>query len=115
MASDSKITSASATALAPALAPATGKALYIRMHAGDNVAIVVNDGGLPASTQFDDGLTLLEAVPQGHKVALTDIALGQAIIRYNVTIGYALRDIAAGSWGWRRGSRCRGCARRPGS
>ncbi|MFA9275163.1 MAG: galactarate dehydratase [Candidatus Aquirickettsiella gammari] len=93
MASDSQI--ASATTVTTAV---TGKALYIRMHAGDNVAIVVNDGGLPTGALFDDGLTLLEAVPQGHKVALTDIALGQAIIRYNVTIGYALRDIAAGSW-----------------
>ena len=30
----------------------------IRMQAGDNVAIVVNDGGLPAGTVFPDGLTL---------------------------------------------------------
>ncbi|MFZ6819627.1 galactarate dehydratase [Undibacterium sp. Ji22W] len=90
MASDSPITSTPA--------PVAGKALYIRMHQGDNVAIVVNDGGLPAETQFDDGLTLLEAIPQGHKVALADIAQGQPITRYNVTIGYAVRDIAAGSW-----------------
>jgi galactarate dehydratase len=68
------------------------------MHERDNVAIVVNDGGLPAGTQFQNGLTLLEAVPQGHKVALIDIAKGDAITRYNVTIGYALAGIAAGSW-----------------
>jgi len=73
-------------------------ALYIRMHDNDNVAIVVNDGGLPTGTQFADGLTLLEGVPQGHKVALVDIAQGGAIIRYNVTIGYAQQDIPAGSW-----------------
>lgn len=78
--------------------PSTVSALYIRMHEQDNVAIVVNDGGLPAGTQFADGLTLLEAVPQGHKVALSDIALGAAITRYNVTIGYAEQDIPAGSW-----------------
>ena len=72
--------------------------LFIRMHERDNVAIVVNDGGLPAGTQFQNGLTLLEAVPQGHKVALIDIAKGDAITRYNVTIGYAQADIAAGSW-----------------
>ena len=30
----------------------------IRMHARDNVAIVANDGGLPAGTVFPDGLTL---------------------------------------------------------
>jgi galactarate dehydratase len=80
------------------MAADTQTPLFIRMHERDNVAIVVNDGGLPAGTQFQNGLTLLEAVPQGHKVALIDIAKGDAIIRYNVTIGYALAGIAAGSW-----------------
>ncbi|UGQ45587.1 galactarate dehydratase [Massilia endophytica] len=70
----------------------------ILMHANDNVAIVVNDGGLPAGSVFEDGLTLVEGVPQGHKVALQDIAKGQPIVRYNVTIGRAARDIARGSW-----------------
>ncbi|MBC3806603.1 galactarate dehydratase [Undibacterium seohonense] len=80
------------------MAADTQTPLFIRMHERDNVAIVVNDGGLPAGTQFQNGLTLLEAVPQGHKVALIDIAKGDAITRYNVTIGYALAGIAAGSW-----------------
>lgn len=47
---------------------------------------------------FADGLTLLEAVPQGHKVALRDVAKGEAVIRYNVTIGFAADDLPAGSW-----------------
>ena len=47
----------------------------IRMQASDNVAIVVNDGGLPAGTVFPDGLTLLEGVPQGHKVSLVDLVV----------------------------------------
>ncbi|MBC3917000.1 galactarate dehydratase [Undibacterium sp. CY18W] len=72
--------------------------LYIRMHDNDNVAIIANDGGLLANTVFPDGLTLLENVPQGHKVALTDIAEGQPILRYNVTIGFAVRTIPKGSW-----------------
>ncbi|HEY8049071.1 MAG TPA: galactarate dehydratase, partial [Ramlibacter sp.] len=45
----------------------------IRMHERDNVAIVVNDGGLDAGTTFADGLVLRERVPQGHKVALAGI------------------------------------------
>jgi galactarate dehydratase len=68
------------------------------MHDNDNVAIVVNDGGLPAGSTFADGLTLLEAIPQGHKVALRDIAAGSAVLRYNVAIGAAARDLPAGSW-----------------
>ena len=70
----------------------------IRMQASDNVAIVVNDGGLPAGTVFPDGLVLLEGVPQGHKVALTDLQNGDPVIRYGVIIGYADGAIARGSW-----------------
>ena len=72
------------------------------MHVADNVAIIVNEGGLAAGTVIPGdsatGLTLRDRVPQGHKVALTDIAKDAAVVRYNVPIGYALRDIAAGSW-----------------
>ncbi|MBK4735046.1 galactarate dehydratase [Noviherbaspirillum pedocola] len=71
---------------------------YITMHDSDNVAIVVNDRGLPAGAVFPCGLTLIEAVPQGHKVALRDIAEGEPILRYNVMIGRARRDIARGAW-----------------
>ncbi len=72
--------------------------ICIRMHEADNVAIVANDGGLGAGTVLDGGLTLKDKVPQGHKVALTDIGKGAAVRRYNVTIGRALNDIPAGSW-----------------
>ena len=79
------------------------RALLLRMHALDNVAIVANDGGLPAGTVLPEGavgagLQLVDKVPQGHKVALEPIAAGGAVRRYNVTIGYALQDIAPGRW-----------------
>ena len=76
----------------------TAPPLRIRMHERDNVAIVANDGGLPAGTAFDDGLVLVDRVPQGHKVALVDIPAGAAVRRYDVVIGTALRDLPAGSW-----------------
>jgi galactarate dehydratase len=72
--------------------------LTIRMHANDNVAIVANDGGLPAGTALPDGLVLREHVPQGHKVALADLKAGDAVRRYDVPIGFALEDLPAGSW-----------------
>ena len=71
--------------------------LYITMHECDNVAIVANDGGLAAGTRFPSGLTLVDKVPQGHKVALVDLAAGDPVRRYNVVIGRAARAIAAGS------------------
>ncbi len=76
----------------------TDKPLFIRVHDSDNVAIVVNAGGLPAGTVFDSGLVLREHVPQGHKVNLADIAEGAPILRYGEVIGFALRDIPRGSW-----------------
>ena len=38
----------------------------ILMQASDNVAIVANDGGLPAGTVLADGLVLVEGVPPGE-------------------------------------------------
>jgi galactarate dehydratase len=72
--------------------------LYIQVHPRDNVAIVVNEGGLPAGTRFDSGLTLLDDVPEAHKIALTNIAAGGPILRYASVIGYAQGDIPRGSW-----------------
>ncbi|HQQ70625.1 MAG TPA: SAF domain-containing protein, partial [Alicycliphilus sp.] len=72
--------------------------LCISMNPADNVAIVANDGGLPAGTVLPGGLVLVDQVPQAHKVALVDIPEGGAVRRYNVAIGYALKPIAAGSW-----------------
>src|SRR5689334_24231800 len=64
---------------APARAP-----LCIAMDERDNVAIVANEGGLPAGTVFPSGLVLVDKVPQGHKVALVDLKAGDPVRRYNV-------------------------------
>jgi galactarate dehydratase len=72
--------------------------LYVQVHPLDTVAILVNEGGLPAGTRFDSGLTLIEDVPEAHKVALVDIRAGAPILRYGSVIGYAKGDIARGSW-----------------
>ena len=72
--------------------------LFVQVHPDDNVAIVVNEGGLRAGAKFDSGLVLTENVPEAHKVALNDIAAGTPIVRYGSVIGFAERDIAKGSW-----------------
>ncbi|MEP6540184.1 MAG: UxaA family hydrolase, partial [Bryobacteraceae bacterium] len=72
--------------------------LYIKVHARDNVAIVVSPEGLPAGTACPDGPTLTERIPQSHKVALRDFEAGEPVIRYGQVIGLALRPIRAGSW-----------------
>ena len=71
---------------------------YIKLNDRDNVAIVVNDFGLPAGSRFSSGLTLRAFVPQGHKTALVDIDQDAPILRYGEVIGYAASPILAGEW-----------------
>jgi galactarate dehydratase len=76
----------------------TLRPLYVQLQPQDTVAIIVNEGGLPAGTRFDSGLVLTEAVPEAHKVALVDIEEGASILRYGSVIGYAQQAIPKGSW-----------------
>lgn len=82
------------------MSPVAGsiKPLYIKVNERDNVAIIVNTHGLPAGSAFPCGLVLREHVPEGHKVALVDLAQDDPIVRYGETIGYAQKPIAKGSW-----------------
>ncbi len=76
--------------------------LTIKMHGRDNVAIVANNGGLPAGTELVDafatGVVLKDRVPQGHKVALVDLPAGAAVLRYGIPIGHTLQAVPDGSW-----------------
>ena len=78
--------------------PTSRLPITISMHEHDNVAIVGNDGGLAAGVALASGLVLRDRVPQGHKVALVDLAVDAPVLRYGIPIGYALKDIPAGSW-----------------
>lgn len=68
----------------------------IRMHPSDTVAVVANDGGLPAGAKVD-GLTLTDSVPQAHKVALVGLQKGDPVLRYGVVIGHVDRALRAGA------------------
>ena len=64
----------------------------------DNVATALQplDGG----RVLDVGsvsVTVREAIQSGHKIALRDIAVGQAVIKYGSPIGVATAPIAAGA------------------
>lgn len=72
--------------------------LFLKLNARDNTAIIVNSTGLKEGAEFSDGLKLIQRIPQGHKVALTDIGEGEEIIRYGEVIGYAEKKIPKGSW-----------------
>jgi altronate dehydratase len=42
-------------------------------------------------------LSVLEAIPRGHKIAIAAIAPGEAVIKYGSSIGTATAHIAAGA------------------
>ena len=68
----------------------------IKVHDRDNVAIIVQRGGLPAGTRLTNDTILKVAIPQGHKVALAEIDKGGVIVRYGEVIGTATCDIPRG-------------------
>ena len=70
----------------------------IVISARDNVATaleplepgrLVGDGGTPIAVR--------EAIPRGHKIAITPIPAGSAIIKYGSSIGTATADIPQGA------------------
>ena len=72
--------------------------MYIRVHSRDNVAILVAPEGAKAGAELPGGLIVRERIPQSHKIALQDLAVGEPVLRYGQTIGLANREIPAGSW-----------------
>lgn len=71
----------------------------IKIHPNDNVAVALQP--LAAGEEIRVGeqtLTTLEAIPQGHKIALSPIAEGAPIIKYGTPIGRAKTAIPAGAW-----------------
>lgn len=66
-------------------------ALCIKIKENDNVAVAIKD--LKTGTQILDDVITNCDIPQAHKIALYDIKKDAPIIRYGVTLGYAINDI----------------------
>ena len=64
----------------------------------DNVATALEALACGETIAVQGGtLRVAEAVPRGHKIALTDIAPGAAVIKYGSPIGKASAPITAGT------------------
>jgi len=70
----------------------------ILLHADDNVAVATRPlrSGEAASVG-DQTVQVLEDIPRGHKLAVREIAKGEAILKYGEPIGIAKADIPKGS------------------
>lgn len=72
----------------------------IQIAPADNVAVAlcpINAGETVQSGDLSQ-VVVTEAIPQGHKIALKNIAKEENIIKYGFVIGHATTDIPAGSW-----------------
>jgi hypothetical protein len=72
-----------------------------KINPADNVATMLDDasaGPVEVLGQAELSIALSEAVKIGHKIAICDIAAGQSVIKFGVSIGRASREIRAGQW-----------------
>ena len=69
---------------------------------GDDVAVAVRpvEPGQKVLAFVDTGrrerISVAQAVPLGHKVALRDLAVGTELVEYGMSIGRAIQAIGAG-------------------
>lgn len=69
----------------------------IRLSEKDNVAVVLCD--LEEGEFLEEiGIRAKEAIPYGHKIALTDIRPGEKITKYGEAVGNCIGEIAKGGW-----------------
>lgn len=68
---------------------------YIHINERDNVIVALQE--LQPGTVLE-GITALDTIPAGHKMAIKDIAKGSEVIKYGFCIGKAKEDIQAGTW-----------------
>ncbi len=69
----------------------------LRLASADNVAVASVDFPAGALAPLDDRqITLVDAVPMGHKAAVAAIGAGEKIVKYGCPIGSAVRAIRIG-------------------
>jgi altronate hydrolase len=68
------------------------------LHLNDADNVVIARAEIAPGTALPSYNTVTkEAVPAGYKVAIRDIAKGEPVLKYSVTIGFAAEDISAGT------------------
>ena len=71
----------------------------IHIHPLDNVAVALEDLHSGDTITVDGAaVTASEDIARGHKIALSDIAEGEPVIKYGNTIALATRPITKGEW-----------------
>jgi altronate hydrolase len=77
--------------------PASVSVPWLRVSAGDSVAVALQDLMMGCAIAIDGReVVLRNDVPKGHKIALKDIRAGDEVIKLGFSIGRASQAIAAG-------------------
>ena len=72
---------------------------YLKINPADNVVVAISPLSKGETISVDGrDITLVDDVPAGHKVLLTDLKEGENVIKYGYAIGHAKEDKVAGSW-----------------
>ncbi len=72
---------------------------YIKINVADNVAVALDDIASGETLLLDNQeVVAAESIARGHKVALTDIKVGESILKYGYPIGHATKEIKEGEW-----------------
>lgn len=72
----------------------------IQINPADNVIVALEPlaAGTVVAVPGTCDVTAAEDIPQGHKMAVCALAVGEDVIKYGLPIGHVTRDIEAGSW-----------------
>jgi hypothetical protein len=78
------------------------RAQCLQLHADDNVLVALEElAPGPVSIvgiKHAKGISAIEFVAAGHKIALHSLTVGDVVLKYGVPIGFATQPIAAGAW-----------------
>lgn len=70
-----------------------------KIHENDNVAVAIETIGAGECVEAaGERMVANMEIPAGHKMALADIAEGEAVIKYGCPIGFARENIKKGDW-----------------
>ncbi len=79
--------------------PHKSSARALRIAAGDDVAVAVDDLGAGETVCVDgNDITLPEAIARGHKFTLRALAANEVVHKYGFPIGRTTAAVASGAW-----------------
>ena len=67
---------------------------FLQLAPEDNVATLLSEA---SSGEEAGGLSFLDSIPVGHKVAIRDLSKGEFVVKYGENIGLASQDIRRGA------------------